>query len=60
MSVLYRHTESNRYFVVAKGNPEMIHKYSQEKVKDYEAFIKKMSLEGFRSIAFGFREISYK
>jgi magnesium-transporting ATPase (P-type) len=53
MSVLYR--QNNRYFVVGKGSPEMIHTYSQTKVKAFDAFIKKLSLEGFRSIAFGCR-----
>lgn len=55
MSVLYRHKESGKYFIASKGSPEMIHKYSQVKVKDYDKFIKKMSLEGYRSIAFGFK-----
>jgi magnesium-transporting ATPase (P-type) len=56
MSVLYR--QGSRYFVVGKGSPEMIHLYSQTKVKGFDSFIKKLSLEGFRSIAFGCREIT--
>ncbi len=56
MSVLYR--MGSRHFVVGKGSPEMIHNYSQIKVKGFDSFIKKLSLEGFRSIAFGCREIN--
>jgi magnesium-transporting ATPase (P-type) len=44
MSVLFRHRQSKRCFIVAKGSPEMIHAYSSTKVKDYDAFIKKLSL----------------
>jgi magnesium-transporting ATPase (P-type) len=58
MSVLFRHRQNGRYYVVAKGNPEMIHNFSQSKVKNFDAFIKKMSLEGFRSIGFGYRELT--
>ena len=35
----------------------MIHNYSTLKHANYDKFIKKLSLEGFRSIAFGYREV---
>lgn len=44
MSVLYRLHRTNRYFVVAKGSPEMIHSYSQTKIKGFDGFIKELSL----------------
>jgi hypothetical protein len=42
MSALYR--SANRYFVVAKGSPELIHTYSEAKIKRFDSFIKEMSL----------------
>jgi hypothetical protein len=42
MSTLYR--SANRYFVVAKGSPEMIHTYTDAKIKSFEGFIKELSL----------------
>jgi len=36
----------------------MIHEYSELKLIGFSHFIKKLSLEGYRSIGFGYREIS--
>lgn len=58
MSVMFWCENTKKYFVTVKGNPEMIHQYASKKVKDFEQFIKKLSLEGYRSIAFGFKEVS--
>lgn len=35
MSVLYRNRESKKYYIAAKGSPEMIHNYSQVKINKY-------------------------
>jgi magnesium-transporting ATPase (P-type) len=55
MSVLVRNCHSNKSYIFVKGSPEMIHANSSLKYGDYDAFIKKLSLEGFRSISFGYR-----
>ncbi len=38
----------------------MIHLYSQRKINGFDKFIKKLSLEGFRSLAFGIKEVDEK
>lgn len=53
MSVLVHH--QNKYYVYAKGSPEMIHKVSLLKNSKFDILIKDLSLEGFRSIAFGYK-----
>ena len=58
MSVLIRETQSDRHYIYIKGSPEMIHHYSTLKFDDFEEFIKKLSFSGYRSIGFGFKEIT--
>lgn len=60
MSVMFWCEKTRKYFVAVKGNPEMIHQYAARKVKDFDQFIKKLSLEGYRSIAFGLKEVGEK
>jgi len=55
MSVLVKVVGSGKYYLFVKGSPEMIHKCSVFKFVGYDIFIKKLSLEGFRSIGFGYR-----
>jgi cation-transporting P-type ATPase 13A2 len=57
MSVLVRNCSSRKYFVFAKGSPEMIHSHSRLQHQGFHDFVKKLSLEGYRSIGFSFREV---
>lgn len=57
MSVLVRDPHSNKSYIFVKGNPEMIHKYSNFKFAGFDEFIKRMSFSGYRSIGFGYKEI---
>lgn len=36
----------------------MIHQYSQMKNNQFDSQVKKLSLSGFRTIAFGYREVA--
>ena len=58
MSVAVRNTQTSKYFIFVKGSPEMIHANSHLKINNYGEFIKRLSLEGYRSIGFGYREVS--
>jgi magnesium-transporting ATPase (P-type) len=55
MSVMFWCEKKRKYFVAVKGNPEMIHHYAAKRVEGFEQFIKKLSLDGYRSIAFGLK-----
>lgn len=57
MSILARNSASNQYFVFAKGSPEVIHENSKLKYVAFNQFIKTLSLEGYRSIAFGYQAV---
>lgn len=56
MTVIVKTYPQEEYFVFSKGSPELIKKYSTNEVKGFNNLLKKMSLEGFRSIAFGYRQ----
>ena len=57
MSVLLRDAQSKKYFVLAKGSPEMVHDFSLRKVQGFDDFVKRLSFGGFRSIGFSVREV---
>jgi magnesium-transporting ATPase (P-type) len=57
MSVLVRDRTTNECFVFAKGSPEIIHAHAVEKHAGFDALIKELSLEGFRTIAVAMRRV---
>ena len=57
MSVLVRETVTGNCFIYAKGSPELIHRYSPSKQESFEGFVKTLSLEGYRSIGYGYRQV---
>lgn len=58
MSVLVRNLSNNKLYVYVKGAPEKLYSNSQEKPAHFFETIEKLSLEGFRTIAIGFKEIN--
>jgi hypothetical protein len=55
MSVLVYDFESSKYFVFAKGAPEMIHKNSTIKFAYFDKVLQNVSYGGFRAIGYGFK-----
>lgn len=58
MSVIARNRKTNKLYVLAKGAPELIHSYSTVKFTSFKNKIKELSLQGFRSIGLGLKQIS--
>lgn len=57
MSVLVKNCRTNRYFAFVKGAPERIDRNSVLKVKDYENLVSNLSLGGYRTIGYGYKEV---
>jgi magnesium-transporting ATPase (P-type) len=57
MSVLVYDYDSNKYYIFAKGAPEMIHKISKVKYSYFDNLLKNVSYGGYRSIAYGYKEV---
>lgn len=57
MSVLARDVNQNKYYVFVKGAPERIDKNSRVKYNYFETLVSNLSLGGFRTIAYGFKQI---
>jgi magnesium-transporting ATPase (P-type) len=57
MSVLARDRATDERFVFAKGSPETIHAHAAEKHAGFDALVKELSLEGFRTIAVAMRRV---
>lgn len=55
MSVMIRENQTGKFFILAKGSPEMIHNFSTFKFANFNDFVKKLSFGGFRSIGFGYK-----
>jgi magnesium-transporting ATPase (P-type) len=60
MSVLALDTRTNKYYVFAKGAPEVIHRHSINKFQYFEQLLQTESYGGFRTIGYGFKEIDVK
>ena len=58
MSVMVREKETGKVFVGVKGSPEKIHGFSRVKMEGFEGFVKLLSLSGYRSIGFGWKEVN--
>lgn len=58
MSVLVFDHETCKYYVFAKGAPEMIHGNSAKKYPYFDSLLQNVSYGGYRTIAYGFKEIS--
>lgn len=58
MSVLVRDSATNQHYVFVKGSPEKLGECSTNQIPDYHNIIFKMSLEGLRLIAFGYKKVS--
>lgn len=57
MSVLVRDTNQKKHYVFVKGAPERIEKNSIVKYGYFEGLVANMSLGGFRTIGYGYKEI---
>lgn len=55
MSVLVYDDELSKYFIFAKGAPEMIHINSTVKFDYFDRVLQNVSYGGFRAIAYGFK-----
>ncbi len=55
MSVLAYDFDSNKYFIFAKGAPEIIHKNSLRKYDYFDDLLQNVSYGGFRTIAYGYK-----
>lgn len=54
MSVLVRDTSNNKIYVFIKGAPE---KFQSKLSINFDKKVKSLSLGGYRTIAFGYKEI---
>jgi hypothetical protein len=57
MSVLVRNKATEECYVFAKGAPELVHFYSQNKCQGFDNIIKDLSLKGFKTVAVSFKKI---
>lgn len=57
MSVLAYDTQSSKYFVFAKGAPEIIHRHSTSKFAYFDRLLQTESYSGFRTIGYGYKEV---
>ena len=57
MSVLVKDKANNKIYAFIKGAPEKIQKNSILKAKDYEKTVASLSLGGYRTIGYGYREV---
>jgi len=55
MSVLVYDYEANKFYIFAKGAPEIIHINSINKYSYFDDLLKDISHSGYRSIAYGFK-----
>lgn len=58
MSVLAHDTHSGKYYVFAKGAPEVIHGHSTRKFAYFDRLLQTESYSGFRTIGYGCREVA--
>ncbi len=58
MSVLVKDVKTNKYFALLKGAPEKVERNSTLKVKEYMNLVAKLSLGGYRTIGYGFKEVA--
>ena len=57
MSVLVRDKSENKLYAFLKGAPERIDRDSILKVKGYDKKVSSLSLGGYRTIGFGYRQL---
>lgn len=57
MSVLVRDATQKKHYVFIKGAPERIDKNSVVKYSNFETLVSNLSLGGYRTIAYGYKEI---
>ena len=57
MSVLVFDDESSKYFIFAKGAPEIIHNNSTVKFDYFDKEMQNVTYGGFRAIAYGYKQI---
>lgn len=58
MSVLVKNLQTQEVMVFVKGAPELIYESSLKKCQDTLPLVEKLSLEGYRTIGFGYKLIS--
>ena len=58
MSVLVHDTKDDKYYIFCKGAPEIIHNNSTFKYAYFEDLLQNVSYGGFRTIGYGYKEIS--
>jgi magnesium-transporting ATPase (P-type) len=57
MSVLVHDSEDEKYYIFAKGAPEVILSNSTVKYDYFEDLLQNVSYGGFRTLAYGFKEV---
>lgn len=60
MSVMVHDVSLDKYFIFAKGAPEVIHGNSAIRYKYFDELLQNVSYGGFRTIAYGMKEIDPK
>lgn len=58
MSVLVRDTATDKHYVFIKGAPERIDRNSVFRFREFENLVASFSLGGFRTIGYGYKEVS--
>jgi magnesium-transporting ATPase (P-type) len=58
MSVLVKDIKLNKYYVFIKGAPERIDRNSVVKYQYYEKLVANLSLGGYRTIGYGYKEVN--
>lgn len=58
MSVVAREASSREIYIFCKGSPELIHHCSSLHYNSFLPSLKSLSLQGYRTIAFGCSPIS--
>ncbi len=57
MSVMVHDTETDKYYIFVKGAPEIIHKNSTITYSYFDDLLQNVSYSGFRTIAYGYKEV---